>query len=132
MWVRTVQELREKKLKIAPIQTVKYSLKARDTTSLAFFKKGDVKHTKVDGRLCVNFRNAASAYKREKEEKKKEKEVKQMGLHPQRDPVASKAAMKRKREDAAKQALLSHRKAAKRKATERLQALVAKKKKVQN
>ena len=55
-----------------------------------------------------------------------------MGLHPQHDPVASKAAMKRKREDAAKQALLSHRKAAKRKATERLQALVAKKKKVQN
>ena len=54
-----------------------------------------------------------------------------MGLHPQHEPVASKVAMKRK-ERAAKQALFSHRKAEKRKATERLQALVAKKKKVQN
>ena len=43
------------------MQTVKHCLNSRKMTALGYFRKGYVKHDKVDGHLCRNFKTAAAA-----------------------------------------------------------------------
>ena len=125
-------DIRSTRMNIATfsaIQTVKYGLMSRKMTALECFRKGDVKHDPIDGHLCRNFKTAAAAYAREKKEKKQQKEDKLTLVRLQQEKVDSRAQQKRRQEQAAKVARLAHQKAQKRKATERLMQLVAKRKK---
>ena len=75
-------------------QTVKYFLKARNTTAVEMFKRKDILHEAVDRKLCINMKKSASEYKRVLEEKKaeKEKRIKMMNL---KRNLMSKAEKKR-------------------------------------
>ena len=57
------------------MQTVKHCLNSRKMTALEYFRKGHVKHDKVNGHLCRNFKTAAAAaYAEEKKQQKQQKE----------------------------------------------------------
>jgi chromatin segregation and condensation protein Rec8/ScpA/Scc1 (kleisin family) len=55
-------------------QTVRYALKARHTTAMAYFSKKDVnQNAQIDKHMCVQMRMAAQRYKRVQAEKREKK-----------------------------------------------------------
>ena len=125
-------DIRSTRMNIATfsaMQTVKHCLNSRKMTALEYFRKGHVKHDKVNGHLCRNFKTAAAAYAEEKKQKKQQKDEALTRVRLQQERVESRAQQKRCQEQAAKVARLAHQKAQKSKATERLMHLAAKRKK---
>ncbi|KAK6196348.1 hypothetical protein SNE40_001589 [Patella caerulea] len=116
------------------IQSIKYGLKARNTTALQHFKKKDVLHTPVDRNLCVNMRSAA---KMQKEEWTKAAALKTQRLQKVKTINSSSGATSsakardivKERELVARQ---THKTEVKRKAVQKLTELAAKRKKVSN
>ncbi len=52
-------------------QTVKYSLRSKNTSAIEMFKRSDVKYGSVDKRMCKDIRSAASRYTAEQKENQK-------------------------------------------------------------
>ena len=109
------------------IQTVKYSLQARETTALKLFRREDVKYGEVDRTLCRNINSAAARYKCQLAANQKAKQLQQSQLCS--EPQASGSAQQAKRQtaDEEKRARLRHLAKQRRKAMDTL--VQAKKKK---
>lgn len=88
-------------MRIETFNVIKYGLKSRTTTSLEIFKKKDVKHDKIDERLCSNMMNAAKAYQQEETQRLEEKEEKVRALNLQQEKMESRALQKRDQQTAA-------------------------------
>ena len=90
-------DIRSTRMNIATfsaMQTVKHCLNSRKMTALEYFRKGDVKHDKVDGHLCRNFKTAAAAYAEEKKQKKQQKEEALTRVRLQQERVESRVQQK--------------------------------------
>ncbi|KAG1698564.1 hypothetical protein GQR58_005730 [Nymphon striatum] len=111
------------------IQTVKYDLRARNTTATSLFKKGDIKHNKVDGLLCCHMKSAVSCYKEEQLKRQGEKNRKSEALQLKKVPLTARTKEKQVQQETAREARRMHQKSQKRKALENLMALTAKRKK---
>ncbi len=91
------------------IQTVKYSLKAKDTTANGMFGRADVMYSPVNPSLCRNIRSAAKRYKAEQEKGREELEKKKALLKLESFKVISKAARaKLLTQQAEKKARIAH------------------------
>ncbi|XP_053397560.1 uncharacterized protein LOC128556423 [Mercenaria mercenaria] len=112
------------------IQSVKYHLKARDTSAVKLYSRKDILHDPVDTTLCVNLGKANGLYKKTLEGKRREeKEKNEMLQVPSKKPV-SKTQTNEISKRAAEESRLVHEKSQLKRARERvLHKLVHKKKK---
>lgn len=90
------------------IQTVKYSLKSRNTTAVQCFKRPDTLHTPVDHVLVSALRKSASKYKNYKQNLSDQAELKRKELDMKLAAISSKSQAKSLREKAVKRAFSKH------------------------
>ena len=111
------------------IQTVKYFLKAKDKSSLEYFKRPSINHTPVDSHLVNNVKCATKAYTANLAKKREELEKEMGDLKMKRVKIQTAAEARRRKEKAIEIANKKHLKGClKRKFTKSKNSLVASKK----
>ncbi|CAL4195116.1 unnamed protein product, partial [Meganyctiphanes norvegica] len=87
-------------------QTVQYYLKGHGTSAIKLFTRTDVLNGPIDMKMCKNIKSSASEYKKLQEEKREDREAKEV-YHKKRD-LESKKAYKKKTEKEENEAREAH------------------------
>lgn len=93
------------------IQTVKYTLRAKKTTSVKYFGRKDILLDPIKPKVCLNLRTSSKRYREEKETEAASLSAKRQLLAVKEDSQKSKAASRRTIQAAQKQARKTHLKA---------------------
>ncbi|XP_076332041.1 uncharacterized protein LOC143237054 [Tachypleus tridentatus] len=110
-------------------QTIKYSLRSKETTAIEMFKRKDVHFDPVDKRMCKDIRSAASKYTSKLRENQKKRAERLEAYGSVKSGPATLA--KEKVQKAAEAQRAAHSEKERKKARKRaLESLVSKKRKV--